>query len=277
MIDATKITDGYMDLFKAHFQDALNYFHKSNTDFEVHYEHFKNSNKPVDITLIFYAGDIQQDVIQLPVQVLAECDETLEELCKNALSYMATKWNSQVVKIGPNLDQFRVFYKMPMMQQKFKNTGIFVRSTYSMEATLFTFNEVLDLKSITLETEYNGAVVTEEINYLNFGISYLCDTNSSGSYQSSRVDNIGDTCMSTYSISYVPKMKDNKMTLSNVIRRLMCVNDEANHGFTLKLKFDDGFNDEIVVACIIQTATYTKDYGGWPIYQIALLRTIEEV
>lgn len=277
MIDTTKINEGYKNLVREQFQEAINYFRKGNTEFDVHLEHFRNSDKPIDITLVFLSGQIQQDVIQYPVQILVECDNNLEKLCGDSLSYMATRWNSQIVKIGPNLDQYRVFYNMPTMTEKFKNTGIYVRSTYTMESTLFTFNEVLDLKRITLETTYNNQLLTEEINYLNFGLSYLCDTNSSGSIESPKVYNTGETCMSTYTISYVPKMKKERVTLSNFIRKLMCSNEKANQEFTLKIEFDDGFDDEVEVKCIIQQATYTKDYGGWPVYQMSLIRTIEEI
>ena len=227
------------------------------TDF--HSEFYYNPEAVANFTIKLLTGTIQSKITQNPIQLICEVDNNYYQDVIDALNELAITYNETIT----NLDNtsVRQFYSTPVVIGTFKNDGLEVKTTISIDINFLTFENLLDLKSLKI----NG----EEITFLRTALTYSTNINSTGALNDNYpgvVRQLVYSCGNSFTFSVLLK---NSKVLKGILMNQMIYCSNMNENFELDLLFND---NKIIIPCILTSASLSKEINGFPLLDISFMR-----
>lgn len=249
MITAEKVKD--------YLKTIIEPFLPSDVTTDFHSEFYYNPEAVANFTIKLLTGNIQAKITQQPIQLICEVDNRYLQDVIDALNEMAITYNETIATINNNT--FRQFYSTPVVIGTFKNDGLEIKSTISVDVNFLTFENLLDLEYLKINNE--------EIPFLRTALTYTANVNSTGAIGSGIVKQLALSNGNTFSLSTILK---NSGVLSEILidRMLLCNN--MNTQYTLKIKFAN--TSEIVISCILITGAVNKEINGFPLLDLTFMR-----
>lgn len=248
MITAEKVKDYLKTIIEPYLPSDIT------TDF--HSEFYYNPEAVANFTIKLLTGNIQAKITQQPIQLICEVDNQYVQDVIDALNEMAINYNETITNIdGLSLRQF---YSTPVVIGTFKNDGLEIKSTISMDVNFLTFSNLLDIESLRINNE--------EIAFLNTAITYTANVNSTGAIGSGIVKQLALSNGNTFSISALLK---NSGVLKEILidRMLLCSNMNQKYKLSIKM----GTN-KIEIPCILVTGAVNKEINGFPLIELSFMR-----
>lgn len=235
--------------------------------FDIHDEFHYNEKTNVDITVKILTGQTQCGFTQYPAELLIEVNENFTREIIEALDKFTVNNNETLIDFGKYT--YRQFYSTPTVVGTFQDRGLIRNTAISISVSLISYSNILGLSRILIaDVEKNNSV---SIKPISFAISYLVDTNSTGSVSDLITRSIGETVATTYSLSIVPT---NHPVFCSIIK-LMALEGKANAKFNVTMYFnehDEETKFDISIAAIIQSGNYTHQLTGLPLMQLTFMR-----
>lgn len=248
MITAEKVKNYIKEIISPYLASDIT------TDF--HSEFYYNPDAIANFTIKLLTGNIQAKITQQPIQLICEVDNQYVQDIIDALNEMAINYNETITNIdGVSLRQF---YSTPVVIGTFKNDGLEIKSTISMDVNFLTFSNLLDIESLRINNE--------EIAFLNTAITYTANVNSTGAIGSGIVKQLALSNGNTFSISALLK---NSGVLKEILidRMLLCSNMNQKYKLSIKM----GTN-KIEIPCILVTGAVNKEINGFPLIELSFMR-----
>lgn len=248
MITAEKVKNYIKEIISPYLASDIT------TDF--HSEFYYNPEAIANFTIKLLTGNIQAKITQQPIQLICEVDNQYVQDVIDALNEMAINYNETITNIdGLSLRQF---YSTPVVIGTFKNDGLEIKSTISMDVNFLTFSNLLDIESLRINNE--------EIAFLNTAITYTANVNSTGAIGSGIVKQLALSNGNTFSISALLK---NSGVLKEILidRMLLCSNMNQKYKLSIKM----GTN-RIEIPCILVTGAVNKEINGFPLIELSFMR-----
>lgn len=249
------VVDGYDDL-DDDVRENLKYEDYSDITLAFHDNFYHNPEAIADITIAFIEGGIETDEIAFPIFLSVEVNEEYESIMFKALLKMGIALNEKTISLAN--ETYRWFFNTPQTAGKFKDVGIKQRVGISVNLTLSTFKNVLDVEYLKIDNEY--------IKFSNITFTYAVETNSTGAINSSRVTLCGETAVLNIIFNAVPR----NIAFFQACRDKMIDCLDANHQWNVEIKFVDSLK---TLKCIIANASYVKAISGFPSMQITIARS----
>lgn len=248
MITAEKVKDYLKTIIEPYLPSDIT------TDF--HSEFYYNPEAVANFTIKLLTGNIQAKITQQPIQLICEVDNRYLNDIIDALNEMAITYNETIATINNN--SFRQFYSTPVVIGTFKNEGLEIKSTISMDVNFLTFKNLLDIESLRINNE--------EIAFLNTAITYTANVNSTGAIGSGIVKQLALSNGNTFSISALLK---NSGVLKEILidRMLLCSNMNQKYKLSIKM----GTN-KIEIPCILVAGSVNKEINGFPLIELSFMR-----
>lgn len=274
----------YAQHFKALLDDAiLNVLGNLKFTYDIHLEHYirrKSDPVDVDITLVFFSGQIQLDVVQYPVQLVASVNEEFEEDFKNVLLYIAMNRNTKIFDFDG--DSYREYYDTPSVLEKFQDNGSGgFRTPTMMNIQLLTYNNVADIDSIELSTTLNGVTYKEDVKFLSVALNYAAETNSTGALMTPMVSQCASSSTTAINLTFIPtkdraieNVEGTKLGIFRALLKMVTSNTIPNQKWHLKasFKFDENDIELLEYDCILSNIDISREDGGFPICRVQIGR-----
>ena len=248
MINAEKVKNYIKEIISPYLASDIT------TDF--HSEFYYNPEAVANFTIKLLTGNIQAKITQQPIQLICEVDNRYLNDIIDALNEMAINYNETITNIdGVSLRQF---YSTPVVIGTFKNDGLEIKSTISMDVNFLTFSNLLDIESLIINNE--------EIAFLRTAITYTANVNSTGAIGSGIVKQLALSNGNTFSISALLK---NSGVLKEILidRMLLCSNMNQKYKLSIKM----GTN-RIEIPCILVAGSVNKEINGFPLIELSFMR-----
>lgn len=248
MINAEKVKNYIKEIISPYLASDIT------TDF--HSEFYYNPEAVANFTIKLLTGNIQAKITQQPIQLICEVDNQYVQDIIDALNEMAINYNETITNIdGVSLKQF---YSTPVVIGTFKNDGLEIKSTISMDVNFLTFSNLLDIESLRINNE--------EISFLRTALTYTANVNSTGAIGSGIVKQLALSNGNTFSISALLK---NSGVLKEILidRMLLCSNMNQKYKLSIKM----GTN-KIEIPCILVAGAVNKEINGFPLIELSFMR-----
>lgn len=248
------------DIIKDYFKEIITPYLPSDITTQFHSEYYYTPNTIANFTIKLLTGTIQAKITQYPIQILVEVDNQYMQDVIDALNELAITYNETIAKIGNN--SFRQFYSTPVVIGTFKNEGLEIKSTISMDASFLTFENLLDIKSLKINNE--------EILFLRTALTYTTSMNSTGALNDTNpgvVKQLVTSCGNSFSISTILKHTE---LLDDILIESMLKCSQMNKRFDLTLEL----SNEIIIdiPCILTTSSLNKEINGFPLLDLTFMR-----
>lgn len=248
MINAEKVKNYIKEIISPYLASDIT------TDF--HSEFYYNPEAIANFTIKLLTGNIQAKITQQPIQLICEVDNQYVQDIIDALNEMAINYNETITNIdGLSLRQF---YSTPVVIGTFKNDGLEIKSTISMDVNFLTFSNLLDIESLRINNE--------EIPFLRTALTYTANVNSTGAIGSGIVKQLALSNGNTFSLSALLK---NSGVLKEILidRMLLCSNMNKQYKLSIKM----GTN-KIEIPCILVAGSVNKEINGFPLIELSFMR-----
>lgn len=248
MITAEKVKNYIKEIISPYLASDIT------TDF--HSEFYYNPEAVANFTIKLLTGNIQAKITQQPIQLICEVDNQYVQDIIDALNEMAITYNETITNIdGVSLRQF---YSTPVVIGTFKNEGLEIKSTISMDVNFLTFSNLLDIESLRINNE--------EIAFLRTALTYTANVNSTGAIGSGIVKQLALSNGNTFSISALLK---NSGVLKEILidRMLLCSNMNQKYKLSIKMR-----TNKIEIPCILVAGSVNKEINGFPLLDLTFMR-----
>jgi len=263
--------------------------------------YYKQEDTDIDITIITLPGDIQNEVVQYPLQIYVDAKTEFSNEIIEVLKGLSVSNNETLVTIGTT--KVRQYYKTPSVINKFLKSGLYECESLVLECSLFEFDNLYDVEKFLIDGE--------EVKFVNFGLSYVGNTNSSGGLQNGIITQSIKSGCNSYTFTAVPK----QTKLYRKFMALAATCEKQNRKFLVKLDMPiydivsitspEGYATQKALGIYAYTTsgefiklttqaysstttyykkievenyyvcpqiTYTKDIKGFPVMQVTLMR-----
>lgn len=243
-----------------------------NTSYSIgcHDEFSYNNDSDIDITVKFFPGTFQNDVLSVSGELLITIKEKMYNDFIEALNEFALDYNEKVVTLGS--DTFREYYATPNTIGVLQDRGIQKVVSVSLSFSLNSFTNILGLNAESGVQIKIGSGEYYNIKFLDYLFSFASDINSTGGIGSPIAKQISETCNHNYIISFIPKL-DNPVEIALYEHTIEATN--LNTKYTLKLTRTAGESETVTpkeIECILISSSIEGTNAGLPLMKITLGR-----
>ena len=248
------------DKVKDYLKMIIEPFLPSDITTDFHSEFYYNPESVANFTIKLLTGNIQSKIVQLPIQLIVEVDNQYMEDVINALNEMVITYNETIAKIDDN--SFRQFYSTPVVIGTFKNDGLEIKTTISVDVSFLTFENLLDIEILKINNE--------EIAFLRTALSYTANINSTGALNDAVPGVVKQLAISngnTFSITTLLKHTD---IIDDILINRMLLCSDMNKRYDLYMKLSNNY--EITIPCILINGSVSKEINGFPLLDLSFMR-----
>ena len=248
------------DRVKNYLKTIIEPFLASDITTDFHSEFYYNPEAVANFTIKLLTGNIQAKITQLPIQLIVEVDNVYLDDVVNALNELAITYNETIAEIDDNT--FRQFYSTPVVIGTFKNEGLEVKSTISVDISFLTFENLLDLTSLKINNE--------EIAFLRTGLTYTANVNSTGALYGANPGVVKQLVMSTANSFFLSCILKHTELLDEILINKMLQGLNPNKKYNIDFTFSNG--KQITLYCILVSAAINKEVNGFPLIDLTFMR-----
>ncbi|MGM9969789.1 MAG: hypothetical protein ACI35S_05270 [Anaeroplasma sp.] len=224
----------------------------------VHDEFSYDPNANVDVIVKFLPGQIQCGIPQYPCELLIEINELYFSEVIKKLTDITLTYNESLIDIDN--ETYRQYYSTPNVVGTFQNRGLSNNVAVSISLSLIYFTNLLMVKRIILSDND----ISNEINFVDFSMSYMVNTNSSGTINDPIARIVGESTATTYTFTFAAKEFD----IIKVIIEQMFSKNIPNKEYVLSVDF--GYNT-FINKVILQAGSLAQSVNGVPLIQVTFM------
>lgn len=229
----------------------------------VHDEFSYNSDANLDITVKMLPGQIQYGIPQYPCELLIEVNENFAEEVIKALTQFTLDFNESLLELGSQ--SYRQYYNTPNVIGTFQNRGIVNNTALSISVSLISFTRVDLLQKLSIKTQDQDEYL--DVPYIDFSLSYMAETNSSGAiYGNCRATSLADSMTLGCTFTFVPK-DDNEIS-RRIISHMF--GTEPNDKYDVVFYFKKRAHRKTF---IIQACGLSQNVNGLPLLQVSFMES----
>lgn len=229
----------------------------------VHDEFSYNSEANIDVTVKMLPGQIQYGIPQYPCELLIEVNENFAEEVIKALTQFTLDFNESLISLGSQ--SYRQYYNTPNVVGTFQNRGIVNNTAISISVSLISFTNVNLLQKLLIRIKDQAEFLN--IAFIDFSLSYMAETNSSGTiYANYRSASLADSMTIGCTFTFVPK--DNDQISNQIITHMF--GNQPNDRYDVRFTFKEAVCQK---AFIIQACSLSQNVNGLPLIQVTLMES----